>query len=68
MSTQAKTKAPRTLLICDTNIVIKMTSYDRPDHWPDRWLNTTKLSDEKGKHTGDEDEIRLCKETLGIHD
>ena len=46
------------------NIVIKMTDC-RLNNTRD-WTPTIKLSDSEGKHTGDEDAIRLCKETLRV--
>lgn len=45
------------------NIVIKMTE-TLPDH--EVWNSVVKLSDEKGKYTGDPDTIRLAKTILGI--
>lgn len=45
------------------NIVIKLVSVAEPDL---PWTNVIKLSDDKGKHTGDAKMIRLCKEILGI--
>lgn len=45
------------------NIVIKLVSVAEPDL---SWTNVVKLSDDKGKHTGDPKMIRLAKETLGI--
>jgi hypothetical protein len=31
-----------------------------------KWQQCVKLSDEEGKHTGDRDEIKICKKTLKI--
>lgn len=45
------------------NIVLKLISIAEPDI---PWTNVVKLSDEKGKHTGDEKMIRLAKEILEI--
>jgi len=45
------------------NIVIKITEA-RPEG--QHWIHTVKLSDTKGKYTGDEKSIKLCKEVLGI--
>jgi nicotinate phosphoribosyltransferase len=47
------------------NIVIKMieAKADNQD-----WVPTIKLSDNQGKHTGDEESIRLCKGILNIKD
>lgn len=45
------------------NIVIKLISIAEPDI---PWTNVVKLSDEKGKHTGDKKMIRLAKEILEI--
>lgn len=45
------------------NIVIKMTEA-LPEAQP--WIPVVKLSDEPGKHSGDENTIRLAKEVLGI--
>ena len=44
------------------NMVIKMTSVE----YEGRRYPTVKLSDVQGKHTGDPDEIQLCKKTLGL--
>lgn len=46
------------------NIVIKMTAC-MPDP-NDSWLPVVKLSDDKGKYTGDAKEIKICKQALGI--
>jgi len=46
------------------NMVIKMTAA-QPEGKGD-WIQTCKLSDVKGKHTGNPNAIRLCKEVLGI--
>ena len=45
------------------NIVMKLTeaSFHR-----DEWISTVKLSDEKGKHTGDPKMIQLAKDILGV--
>ncbi len=45
------------------NIVLKLISIAEPDI---PWTNVVKLSDEKGKHTGDPRMIRLAKEILEI--
>ncbi|MDG3581011.1 nicotinate phosphoribosyltransferase [Galbibacter pacificus] len=45
------------------NIVIKLTDILTSDN---EWLPTVKLSDEPGKHTGDEKMIALAKELLRI--
>jgi len=45
------------------NIVIKMTEA-KP--FGDDWMPTIKLSDDDGKHTGDEDMIEFAKKSLGI--
>lgn len=47
------------------NIVLKLISIAEPDL---PWTNVVKLSDEKGKHTGDPKMIRLAKEILEIHE
>lgn len=47
------------------NIVLKLVSIAEPDL---PWTNVVKLSDEKGKHTGDPKMIRLAKEILEIGD
>ena len=47
------------------NIVMKLISVAEPDI---PWTNVVKLSDEKGKHTGDPRMIRLAKEILEIQD
>jgi len=46
------------------NIVIKMTSCLVKDNW----VPTIKLSDNKGKNTGDPEMIDLCKKTFNIDD
>ncbi len=46
------------------NIVMKLWKCRMTAKEP--WINCVKLSDDKGKHTGEPREIRLCKETLGI--
>lgn len=45
------------------NIILKLISIAEPDI---PWTNVVKLSDEKGKHTGDPTMIRLAKEILEI--
>ncbi|MET4082785.1 nicotinate phosphoribosyltransferase [Pedobacter sp. UYP30] len=45
------------------NMVIKMTQAMPKD---DDWIDVVKLSDESGKHTGNERTIELAKEILGI--
>lgn len=45
------------------NIVIKMTSCN-PDG--QQWINTIKLSDNPTKHTGNFDEVEMCKHILKI--
>lgn len=45
------------------NIVLKLISVAEPDI---PWTNVVKLSDEKGKHTGDPKMIQLSKDILGI--
>ena len=47
------------------NMVIKMTAC-KPNGPEDSWIPTCKLSDEKGKYTGDQETIELCKKVLGI--
>lgn len=47
------------------NIVMKLISIAEPDL---PWTNVVKLSDEKGKHTGDPRMIYLAKEILGLED
>ena len=42
------------------NIVLKLIAVSEPDL---PWTNVVKLSDEKGKHTGDPKMIRLAKES-----
>jgi nicotinate phosphoribosyltransferase len=46
------------------NIVIKLVGCN----FNNEWVKTIKLSDDVKKHTGDEDIIKLCKNTLGIED
>jgi len=46
------------------NIVIKMIAAQPTVNEP--WINTCKLSDVSGKHTGASEAIDLCKKTLGI--
>lgn len=45
------------------NIVIKMTGVKDGDDW----IPAVKLSDDPGKHTGDPEEIKLCKKILKIN-
>lgn len=45
------------------NIVLKLIAISEPDI---PWTHVVKLSDEKGKHTGDPKMIRLAKELLDI--
>ena len=45
------------------NIVIKMTDA-KPEG--QAWMPTIKLSDSEGKHLGDSDSLKLCKDTLKI--
>jgi len=47
------------------NIVIKMFAV-MLDDTEDRWIDTVKLSDVKGKHTGNPRTIELYKEILGV--
>jgi nicotinate phosphoribosyltransferase len=47
------------------NMVIKMTAC-KPNGPEGSWIPTCKLSDEKGKYTGDPETIELCKKVLGI--
>ena len=47
------------------NMVIKMTAC-KP-YGVDEWLPVVKLSDVPTKHTGDREEIELCKRSLGLH-
>lgn len=48
------------------NIVIKMVSAQAiPDS--DEWLDTVKLSDDEGKHTGHGDSVELAQKMLGIY-
>lgn len=47
------------------NIVIKMTSAQAIPG-SDEWVDTVKLSDEKGKNTGKSKTVQLCKDTLNI--
>ena len=44
------------------NMVIKIVQVKKDD----MWIDTVKLSDNPGKHTGSEDEIDLCKRTLRL--
>ena len=46
------------------NMVIKMT--EAKPEGEDHWIPTIKLSDDLGKHTGDEKEIEICKHVLNI--
>ena len=46
------------------NMVIKMVAAQPNGEEP--WVDTCKLSDVKGKHTGASEAIELCKRTLGI--
>ena len=46
------------------NMVIKMTAA-KPEE-DDEWIPTIKLSDDEGKHTGDEKMIEVCKYQLNI--
>ncbi len=45
------------------NIVMKLTGVQLDGK---RWVPTVKLSDEKGKHTGEPEMIQLAKDVLGI--
>jgi nicotinate phosphoribosyltransferase len=45
------------------NMVIKLTGVRAADG---SWKEAIKLSDDVGKHTGSEEEIKLCKETLDV--
>ena len=45
------------------NMVIKLTKV-KPEY--EDWINVVKLSDDKGKNTGDKKEIENCKQILGI--
>lgn len=48
------------------NIVIKMISAQaNPDS--DEWIDTVKLSDDEGKHTGQGDSVELAQKILGIY-
>ncbi len=47
------------------NMVIKITQA-KPEN--QNWIDTVKLSDNVGKHTGDEKAILLCKSVLEIND
>lgn len=47
------------------NIVIKLTSAQAIPG-SDEWVDTVKLSDDKGKNTGKSKEVQLCKDTLNI--
>jgi nicotinate phosphoribosyltransferase len=44
------------------NMVIKMVAVN----FDGTWVNTVKLSDNPGKHTGNIDTVNLCKQTLNI--
>ena len=46
------------------NMVIKMVEAEVAEN---SWRKTCKLSDEPGKHTGDQDEIDNCKKWLKTH-
>ena len=48
------------------NIVIKLTG--TKEFKARRFYPVIKLSDDKGKYTGDPDEIKLCKSILHLHD
>lgn len=48
--------------IIPLNMVIKLTSAKIDDNW----INTIKLSDSEGKHTGDNIEISICRHILKI--
>jgi nicotinic acid phosphoribosyltransferase len=43
-------------------MVIKMVAVN----FDGTWVNTVKLSDNPGKHTGNIDTVNLCKQTLNI--
>jgi nicotinate phosphoribosyltransferase len=45
------------------NMVIKMSAA-KPEN--EEWIDTIKLSDSAGKHTGNEKQIEICKFVLGI--
>lgn len=48
------------------NIVIKMVAAQAiPDS--DEWVDTVKLSDDEGKHTGHGDSVEIAQKTLGIY-
>jgi nicotinate phosphoribosyltransferase len=49
--------------VAPMNIVIKMSAA-KVDN--DRWTDVVKLSDEHGKHTGNQEIINMAKEVLGI--
>lgn len=61
-----------TNLTCDIegvkplNIVMKLSKIGEINATGTRVLDCVKLSDESGKHTGNKDEIELCKKTLKI--
>jgi len=44
------------------NMVIKMTGVFIDGHW----VGTVKLSDDQGKNTGKENDVRLCKQVLNV--
>jgi nicotinate phosphoribosyltransferase len=44
------------------NMVIKLTSVKIDGEW----IDTVKLSDNPGKHTGTKGEVKICKKVLGI--
>jgi nicotinate phosphoribosyltransferase len=46
------------------NMVIKLTAVKVDEIW----VPTVKLSDDKGKHTGENDAVSLCQQVLGIKD
>ncbi len=46
------------------NIVIKLLSCKQDNRAP--WLNTVKLSDDTGKHMGNQNEVRICQDTLKV--
>jgi nicotinate phosphoribosyltransferase len=48
------------------NIVIKMVSAQAVPG-SDEWVDTVKLSDDEGKHTGHGDSVEIAQKTLGIY-
>ena len=46
------------------NMVIKVTACKFEND--DNWIDAIKLSDDKGKETGDKNELALCKQILHI--